>query len=226
MNYKVGDTVRIQSKEWMDTQEKDEDGFICKDGNQPITTEMQEYAGKVAKIMQLEPEGYVLNIDNGDWVWDDFMFDPDYRPEDEPLSSKDAILAMMNKEVLYNKFGESLIFDEERGCFARMSPNGAIGRRWHFMIGLHRRPAKSKRTWTRWEILAWVNSDESRGWLVRSRFIGDAGFWRQWELPQRFSYDTCEGMADDGLFEYQRARLLLDHSGIDESSIQGFEAEE
>jgi hypothetical protein len=37
-------------------------------------------------------------------------------------------------------------------------------------------------------------------------------------LPQYFSYN------DEGAV-YQRAKLLPDHSGVDESTIQGFETE-
>jgi hypothetical protein len=30
MKYEVGDVVRIRSREWIDAQEKDEDGRICR----------------------------------------------------------------------------------------------------------------------------------------------------------------------------------------------------
>jgi hypothetical protein len=57
MKYKVGDTVRIQSQEWIDAQERDEHGNIslsacetCK-----IIMEMEKYAGKEAStLLELE----------------------------------------------------------------------------------------------------------------------------------------------------------------------------
>jgi hypothetical protein len=154
------------------------------------------------------------------------MFDPDYRPEDEPLSAKDAILAMVDGgETLYDKSGNEYYWDKgDKRFYHRYLDTASLNAVVRFN-DVYYRPARRKRPMTRWEILAWATSEESRGWLVRSRFIGDVGFWRQWDLPQRFSYDTCEGMADDGLFEYQRARMLPDNSGIDESTIQGFEIE-
>jgi hypothetical protein len=64
---------------------------------------------------------------------------------------------------------------------------------------------------TRWELLAWANSEASRGWLV------SAG-GSDWGSPQYF----CYNMEED---RYQRARLLPDLSGIDENTVEGFEIE-
>jgi hypothetical protein len=69
------------------------------------------------------------------------------------------------------------------------------------------------RSMTRWEILSWVNSPASQNWVVRTEGSGN------WNQPQYFSYSLGED-------RYQRARLLNNLSGIDESTIQGFEVEE
>jgi hypothetical protein len=58
-----------------------------------------------------------------------------------------------------------------------------------------------------------ANSGKSRGWVVKPENGGE------WESPQFLGYN----MEAD---RYQRARLLPDLSGVDESTIQGFEAEE
>jgi hypothetical protein len=228
LNHKVDDTVRIHTQQWMDAQEKDNNGDIDFLHKPTFFSEMFCYSGKIAKITKVYNSSglYRLDVDNGEWFWTDQMFDPDYRPEDEPLSAEDAIHAMLEGEVLYDADGNSFKFIEEKSGFVWEDDVGTKHEGVNYFGCLYRRPTKRKRAMTRWEILAWVNSEESRGWLVRSLFIGDAGIWRQWELPQYFSYDTCEGMTDDRLFEYQRARILPDHSGIDEDTIQGFEVEE
>jgi hypothetical protein len=78
---------------------------------------------------------------------------------------------------------------------------------------LYRRPPKRKRLMARWEVLAWACSEESRGWVVRAK----GSKW--WCPPQFFSYDMDAK-------RYERARILPDMSGIDRSTIQGFEVEE
>jgi hypothetical protein len=71
---------------------------------------------------------------------------------------------------------------------------------------------------TQSEAIDWARSKESWGWLVR-RCQNDV--WREWRYPTEFDYSLL--LVLDG---YQRARLLPDLSGIDESTVQGFEAEE
>jgi hypothetical protein len=78
--------------------------------------------------------------------------------------------------------------------------------------GLRRLSEKRKRPMTRFEMLAWASSTKSLGWAVRHADV-------LWRPPQYYGYDMD---AD----RYQRARLLPDLSGVDESTIQGFEVEE
>jgi hypothetical protein len=214
----VGDTVRIQTKEWMDAQEKDAAGCIEVCGV-TFNTAMQKYAGKIATILNVEGEKpgdfYTLDIDSGEWAWTDQMFDPCYRPEDEPLSTEDAIHAMMDKgEALYDKSGNKYYWDKDDKCFYHQYldiTSAAVV--YRFKDIYYRAPVRPVRPMTIWEILAWANSEESRGWVV---MLTEAGSWR---TPQFHAYDR-------EVDQYQRARLRPDNSGIDESTIQDFEVEE
>jgi glycine/D-amino acid oxidase-like deaminating enzyme len=92
---------------------------------------------------------------------------------------------------------------------------------WHLkpqdgaFTGLYRRPPKRNRPMTTDEMKAWSESDESLGWMVRFVFEGRL----KWAFPRELTYY-------DGPEHYQRARILPDMSGIDKSTIQGFEVEE
>jgi hypothetical protein len=136
------------------------------------------------------------------------MFDPDYKA-DEPLSTKDAIQAMLDGETLYDHDGIKCWFNETSGTFVTETYDQDLGS----FIGLRRRPAMRKRLMTRWEILDWANSEASRGWVVRY----EDG---RWISPQ------CQNYPEEVLDRYQRAKLHSDLSGVDESTIQGFEVEE
>jgi hypothetical protein len=209
MKHKTGDMVRIRSKEWIDAQEKSIRGNI-----HTFVESMFKYAGKIARIMRFEFDGYRLDVDDSDWIWRDFMFDPDYKPDKGPLSPKDAIIAMVrDRETLYDGDGFRHDFSKLRGDFIRRGMVDGDMTVVSRFDGLCRRPAKRQRSMTRWEILDWANSGESRGWYVRLPNV------EEWVSPQCPNYDTK-------LIGYRRARLLPDKSGIDESTIQGFEVEE
>jgi hypothetical protein len=207
MNHKVGDRVQIRSKEWIDNQKKDDDGDI----RGGFVREMFKYAGKVATIVALDIDAFSLDIDDGDYCWTEEMFDPDYDPL-APLSAEDAIRAMLEGEVL-----QKIAYKVEEKWDGKHFVYRVLGEeKWTNkpqggeFEGLGRK--RKVRPWTRWEILAWANSDESRGWVVKHR---DAD---NWISPQCSSYN-------DETYKYQRARMLPDHSGIDESTIQGFVVE-
>jgi hypothetical protein len=159
MEHKAGDTVRIQPQEWW-SERTDMTGIFRDHG--------LKYAGRTAKIMERDDAIYSLDIDGGDWRWEEEMFDPDYRPEDEPLSAEDAIHAMMDDgETLYDGEGNPHSFYKERSRFELTD----LGDRHNGVVAvfgdLYRHPPKRARRWTRWEILAWAGSEESRGWVVR-----------------------------------------------------------
>jgi hypothetical protein len=218
MKYKVGDRVRIVSKEWIDAQEKDEDGDIWCCGARPFVQFMFRYAGREAVITRVVDDNtYEIDIDSYRFYWTDKMFDPDYTPADKPLSPEDAIRAMLEGETLADSDGRDCFWDKEVSSFvcgfSEVEPE--VHTSFWIFKGLCRRPSKRKRNMTRWEILAWVNSEESREWIVRVDQLDD----RDWVVPQFPGYNG-------DLKSYQRARLLPDNSGVDESTIQGFEVEE
>jgi hypothetical protein len=120
-NHKEGDTVRIQTKEWMDAQEKDEDGYIfggVGTSGYVLNTEMQKYAGEVVVVEWVFNNHYA--IEGLQYAWEDWMF----APEDEPLSAKEAIIAMLKGETLYDKYGGTYTFNEEIGRFEGRSAMG------------------------------------------------------------------------------------------------------
>jgi hypothetical protein len=146
----------------------------------------------------------------------DWMFDPDYSKG--PLSVEDAMRAMLDGEDLFDGNGCKWQWDAEHKRFVSCDRNG-IPSEWDIagliaLGGLCRSAPKRKRTMTFWEVLAWASSADSFGWVVRK---SDNGYWSP---PQYYRYHSIT------LEDYQRARLLPDLSGIDESTIQGFEVEE
>jgi hypothetical protein len=212
MKYKAGDRVRIRSKEWIDAQEKGWNGAIG-----GFVKDMFQYAGMEAVIQRVRNGWYVLDIDDREWNWTEDMLDPDYTPadrplslKDEPLSPEDAIQAMIDGETLYNEDGDECRWVNDEDAFFYFHDNSSGEPIFRF-CDLYRRPAKRKRVWTRWEILDWANSPESRGWAVRQ--VGN----EEWLCPQALFYDLDTD-------RYERARFSRD--GVDTSTIQGFEVEE
>jgi hypothetical protein len=151
MNHKAGDTVRVQSQEWIDAQEKDWGRDVHHNGAfYTFTESMQKYAGKVAKIVRVDGHAYGIDLDMGTYCWEAWMFDPDYRPEDEPLSAEDAIHAMLDKgETLYDEDGCTYTFNKEMGCFESTGLGGRSYGNDVFKDFLYHRPAKRNRPMTR-----------------------------------------------------------------------------
>jgi hypothetical protein len=143
--------------------------------------------------------------------------------EKEELEPEEAILAMLRGYELTvhkrSKYADGTVkWDGERFCLYN-------GKKFVLAIqcfdGLF---MKKQHPMGRLEILAWVNSPESQGWLVSRKYVGD-GDWEDWDLPQRFKYDGQEEYSDPCVISYRRARLLSDKSDIDQSTIQGFLSE-
>jgi hypothetical protein len=134
------------------------------------------------------------------------MKDESNRKTGEPLLAVDAVIAMVrDNETLYSKDGD-VKYSWDGGCFKAVDESiGRVEVVYTFDDEtFYRRPVKRKRLMTRWEILDWANSKASWGWVVRLGTI--------WESPQYFDY--CVDIE-----KYQRARLLPDLSGVDESTV-------
>ena len=75
MKYKVGDKVRIKSLEWY-SKNKNGLGHVSHyDTNNTFVSSMSSYCGMTANITEVEGSHYILDVDNGDWWWQDFMFE-------------------------------------------------------------------------------------------------------------------------------------------------------
>ena len=73
MKYKVGDKVKIKSKEWYD-KNKDEDGDV-ELIDEVFKLKMIDYLGKCAVVKKCLETYYEINIDSGFWNWTDEMFE-------------------------------------------------------------------------------------------------------------------------------------------------------
>lgn len=90
MKHKVGDKVRIKSKEWYD-KNKDYDGDVLCQGTY-LSSSMAYYCGKMATITRIEASNlYRIDIDNGEWWWTDGMFE-----DDEPRPSETLLKDIAN----------------------------------------------------------------------------------------------------------------------------------
>ena len=78
MKYKVGDKVRIKSKEWWDAQPKIK-GDCVDCGEYYFTGKMTTLCGKVVEIAGLWSNSYDLK--ECPYHWTDEMFDDSYNPE-------------------------------------------------------------------------------------------------------------------------------------------------
>jgi hypothetical protein len=235
VRYKVGDKVRIRSKRWIDAQEKDAHGNIDYGPRLCLFSDLFDYAGKIARITRVYPgeyESYDLDLNDGGDEWADWMFDPDYNPDTPsvrisptplsssvrisptPLSSSEAIRIMLDGETLYDRDGEEYLYEVDNKEVRFVPEIGTITETWRVPeTPLYRKQEKCIRPMTQSEAISWKNSKDCWGWMVRISTRDTWGF------PSQFLYEF-------GNFEYQRARLLPDFSGIDESTIQGFMTEE
>lgn len=80
MKYKVGDKVRIKSKDWYE-KNKEEDGYVTL-SQRFFNEDMCMYCGKIATIEEISTwNGYIryqIDIDNCHFFWDDEMFEEDF----------------------------------------------------------------------------------------------------------------------------------------------------
>lgn len=72
--YKVGDIVTIKSEEWYNSN-KNGCGNISGE-KVGFVSHMAEYCGKQSRITEVRRDGtYCLEIDSGQWAWEDYMFE-------------------------------------------------------------------------------------------------------------------------------------------------------
>jgi hypothetical protein len=243
MRFHVGDAVRVKSKEWFGSQEKDITGSVRPPTGfyQSFTKPMYTVAGSVVHIRSFDRDCCRYRIEECGYVWEDWMFDSRYEEENNScadaseasaeegapgsggglssakcrlLTVVEAVVAMFHEgKTLYDSEGYTCRWDGFKAAFTRRKPGGEVSVLQSFM-DLYDKPPSAKRPMTRFEILGWANSEASRGWVVR--YGGDDSICG-WNVPQ-LQYA-------DNLSLYRRARLLPDGSGVDECTIQRFEVD-
>lgn len=77
MKYKVGDKVRVHSKEWFRTNcSKNYIGvFVHEDGNNTFVSGMEKFCEQEVTIKQTVLDNYNILEDEGQWYWEDWMFE-------------------------------------------------------------------------------------------------------------------------------------------------------
>lgn len=76
MKYKVGDKVKIKSLDWYNLN-KTQNGYVGSpnDNEANFVKRMTDYCDKIAVIKKILGESYRIDLDDGFWSWNDFMFD-------------------------------------------------------------------------------------------------------------------------------------------------------
>jgi len=97
MKYKVGDKVRIKSLEWYSKNKNGLGNVSHYDTNNTFVSSMSSYCGMTANITEVEGSHYILDVDNGDWWWQDFMFE---EPIQESECTKQQLVDDSNYEQL------------------------------------------------------------------------------------------------------------------------------
>ena len=97
MKYKVGDKVRIKSLEWYNERKNWLGHVVHDDFYNTFVSSMIAYCGMEANITEVEGSHYILDVDNGDWWWQDFMFE---EPIQESECTKQQLVDDSNYEQL------------------------------------------------------------------------------------------------------------------------------
>ena len=97
MKHKVGDKVRIKSKEWYEENKNAEEYVNVL--NERFIASMADYCGKIATITSISTDSifYRINLDNGCWKWNDGMFE-----DDEPQVSETLLKDIANVIKAHN----------------------------------------------------------------------------------------------------------------------------
>jgi hypothetical protein len=137
------------------------------------------------------------------------IFTKQGKEENMELNVEDAIRAMLDGKTVYADDGAHFWYDKTEKAFFKKHDN-SMEHRVHSFNNPVFYTEQPKQYWTQWEAMDWANSEESHGWFVRRS--GASG----WCYPAQFDYSN-------DMSDYERAYLLPDKSGIDESTIQRFE---
>lgn len=108
MKFKIGDIVKIKTRR--DIKEKLRNTILnIEECN--FIPEMEEYAGQVSQIKDITRYGaYKLNIDNGEYNWSDYMFEP-YTTEMRKSDLEDGDYCIFKNKTKAIKIGEYVVGD-------------------------------------------------------------------------------------------------------------------
>lgn len=97
MKYKLGDRVKVHSKEWFDNNCDRNDffntyGSTSRKGSNSFVPDMQKLCGKIVTIKNVRSfaKSYSIREDSGRWNWEDWMFE-DWMFEDTKTNNTDTI---------------------------------------------------------------------------------------------------------------------------------------
>ena len=100
MKYKVGDKVKIKSLEWYKNSQKNEYGSVKHDdARNSFISSMTAYCGMKANITEVEGSHYILDVDNGDWWWQDFMFEEAFAYDQNYEQLKEIAIELIRANV-------------------------------------------------------------------------------------------------------------------------------
>ena len=88
MKHKVGDKVRIKSKEWYEKNKNRAGDILC--GGTFFIEAMERYCGETATITSID-KTYNINIDDNEFSWTDEMFE-----DEAPHPSEDLLKDIAN----------------------------------------------------------------------------------------------------------------------------------
>ena len=99
MEYKVGDKVRIKSLEWYSKNKNGLGNVSHYDTNNTFVSLMSAYCGMTANITEVEGSHYILDVDNGDWGWQDFMFEEAFAYDQNYEQLKEIAIELIRANV-------------------------------------------------------------------------------------------------------------------------------
>lgn len=99
MKYKVGDKVRIKSLEWYNENKNAYMNVAHDDYSNSFVRLMAAYCGMEANITEVEGSHYILDVDNGDWWWQDFMFEEAFAYDQNYEQLKEIAIELIRADV-------------------------------------------------------------------------------------------------------------------------------
>lgn len=114
MKHKVGDKVRIKSKEWYDANKKENGAVDESKSLYSFVEPMSKYLGMQAHITEIKGESYSIDLDRNRHYWYDWMF------EDE--QGKPTIFDRIKSAIIEAAKQQPLLVEQTEDGGAKISP--------------------------------------------------------------------------------------------------------